>query len=214
MSQTDFNYRTDTPDLVENWPYDYQYIGPDKSGTYDITGDLKISGTFDVNSSSTSLYDYLGIFASELRRIDVFIDELYEQRFIGSATGTELEKLGAPLGIVRRADEDDESLRFRVSIGKVAAASDGTADDIESILSLAFGDERLADIDVGTISGEPIVSFTVPEPYISDIPISETELNEILTEAFPCGTATQIITGDTFELGASGSKGLGNGRLT
>lgn len=213
MTQVDFDYRTDTVDVVSNWPYDYQYIAPDESGTYDISGDVVINNTLDVESGNPTLWDYLSIFASELRTLDKNIDELYEQRFIESATGKELEKLGAPLGIVRRAGESDESLRFRVSVGKVIAASDGTASDIEGILSLAFGEENLESIGVQNVDAEPVVRFLVPQPYIDDIPLSQTEFQQELERAFPCGHSVQVVTSNTFLLGESGQQGIGEGEL-
>lgn len=185
-----FNPQTSTPDLIERWPYDFQYI-----------------------DSGSPHYDYLSIFANEMRRVDAFIDELYEQRFIQTATDKELEKLGAPLGVTKRPNESTESFRLRVALGKAIAASDGTAEDIEAILRIAFGEDELSDIDVQNVDNQPVTEFAVPQPYIDDIPLTRTEFESELERAFPCGHGVQVITTDTFILGEDGDQGLGNGEL-
>lgn len=185
-----FTDKTDTPDIVRNWPYGFAEIGSD-----------------------SDLYDFLNSFANEYRQIDVFIDELYEQRFLDTATTRELEKLGAEVGITRRAGEDDEELRFRTRVGKAVAASNGTAEDIETILEIAFGADNLENIDVEHVSGDPITRFSVPQPYIDDIPLTRAEFEDELRRAFPCGHEVEVVSSDTFVFGGTGSQGLSQGEL-
>lgn len=210
-----FTTLTAVEDVVERWPYDFQRIDPpagsgslDTSGTFDVD-----SGTVDVESGSITHYKYLAAYAAEMRYVDEQINELYSQRFISSATGRELEKLGAPLGITRRAGESDESLRLRIAIGKPIASSNGTADDIESIIRIAFGEDALEDIQVGSVDSQPVTEFAIPQVYIDNIPLTRSEFRAELERAFPCGHGVQLITTDTFILGEDDEQGLGNGEL-
>lgn len=191
---TNFNYRTDTPDIIDRWPYEFQRIPDD--GTAGLTQ-----------------YNYLSAYATELRRIDVFIDELYEQRFVESATSRELEKLALPVDVTRKVNETDDQLRYRAQLGKAIAASDGTPKDFETILAIAFGEENLGSIDVENVSDQPMIRLRVPSPLIDEIPLSVGDLTEELKQSLPCGHSLEIITGDTFLLGESGDQGLGNGDL-
>lgn len=189
-----FTEHTDTPDLIERWPYDFQRITPHGDG--------------DPNQ-----YDYLSAFATELRRIDVFIDELYEQRFLESATDRELEKLAAPLGIMRRAEEGDDSLRYRARLGKAIAASDGTAKDIETILGIAFGEDNFDSIQVENVEDAPVIRIWYPSPLIDEIPLTQSELEDQLRRAIPCGHNIELLADDTFLLGEGGDQGIGEGKL-
>lgn len=186
-----FQTDTSTLDVVERWPYDFQNINRDDD-----------------------LYAYLGVYANELQRLDAFLDELYEQRYVATATGRELEKLGAEVGVTRRSGEGDDSYALRVALGKAIAASDGTANDIATILGIVFTDDVLEASSVEHLEGDPITQFTIPSDAIDDIPLTRQQLEDELERAFPCGFAVEIITDDSWLLGESGSQGLGEGSLT
>jgi len=185
-----FTNHTTTPQVVENWPYDFQYIDTDSDH-----------------------FDYLGVFATEMQHVDVFIDELYEQRFIETATTDELRKLGAEVGVTKRVNETEKEFRFRVQLGKAIAASDGTANDIETIIDIAFSNVNKSNIDVEHAQGLPVIRFAIPQPYLDDIPLTQQELTDRLEDAFPCGFGVEVVTSDTWLLGESGTQGLGEGGL-
>lgn len=185
-----FTEHTDTPALVKRWPYGFQHIG-----------------------EHDPLFDYLSGYASELQQIDVFIDELYEQRFLESATGHELEKLAGEVGVTRDDGETDESLRYRARLRKAVAASDGTPSDIEVILQIAFSEETLGEINVTHSPGAPVTQFNIPGNEIDNIPISRAEFESELERAFPAGYGVVVARSDTWLLGESGAQGVGNGGL-
>ena len=164
---------TETPDLVESWPYTFQQIETD-----------------------SPLYEYLSIYATELARLDAFIDELYEQRFIETATGVELTQLGAPLGVKRRADETDEQFRYRLKLRKAVASSNGTAEDIRGIITQAFDDDATSEITVGVVEDAPVLLFIIPPDLLADVPITSSQLSATLNSAMPCGSGVQIVSGD------------------
>lgn len=177
--------------IVENWPYDFQYI-----------------------ERNSDYWDYLAAYASELHRIDILVDELYEERFVETATSEELEKKAVEVGITRRESETDKELRFRAQLRKAVAASDGTPADIEGILTIAFGEETLSEITVTHAVGRPVTQFNIPQDSLNDIPLIREELQSELERAFPAGYGVELTTTDTWTLGESGEQGLGEGGLT
>lgn len=185
-----FTTKTDTPIIIDEWPYKFQHI-----------------------DDTDPLYDFLTPFAQEYRQIDVFIDELYEQRFIETATNEELEKIAAGVGIHRRDSEDDDSLRFRTRLRYIAAASDGTAEDILVFMEVSFEDKDLGNINITHDPGHPVLYFEMPQVFIDDIPLTRLEYESELRRAWPVGHDIRVLTSDVWLLGHSGSQGIGNGGL-
>jgi len=184
---------TTTDDTVALWPYEFQSISDDDE-----------------------LYDFIGVFVSELQRLNTAIGELADGRFIETATNEELEKLGEEVGVTREAGESEDVYRLRVQIGKAVAASTGTAEDIRTILAIAFGESKLDSITVSHVTGSPVISFQLPSSLINDIPLSTSELESELRAAFPAGTDVTVVTDDVFAFaesdGTAPSYGAGFGQ--
>jgi hypothetical protein len=186
-----FKEATTTRGLVDNWPYRFQRI-----------------------PEGEPHWDYLSAYSAEMATLDASINDLYDSRFLESASGRELEKLAAGAGrITRRDGENDDSLRLRAQLRKVAAASDGTAQDIRAILVVAFGADNLEQVKVSHSAGSPVLQFQIPSQYIADLPLSRSEFEDELRRASPCGTDVTVVEDDTWLLGQSGSQGLGQGGL-
>jgi len=186
-----FKEATATRDITNRWPYSFQRI-----------------------PSGDPHWNYLSAYATELSKVDSSINDLYDSRFLESASGRELEKLAAAAGgVTRRAGESDDKLRLRARLRKVGAASDGTSEHIRSMLRAAFPDKSLGSINVTHVTGDPIIQFQVPSQYISDIPLSRSEFEDELRRASPCGTDVTVVLDDTWLLGQSGAQGLGQGGL-
>jgi len=166
--------RTTPRDLARNWPYQFQEI-----------------------DSTDPLYRYLGVYATEIARLDAFIDTLYEQRFLETADTQELEKLAAEINVSRKTGESDSEFRYRVQLRLVQAASNGTATDIAELLETAFGPQA-RQIDITPAPSAPILRLTIPEQLIVDSPLTQATLTEIITDAMPGGTDVTIVTDDVF----------------
>jgi len=173
MAQTPVTTTT-TRDLADNWPYRFQDV-----------------------EQGDPLYEYLGVYATEISRLDAFIDTLYEQRFIQTATTRELEKLAAAINVTRNEDESDEEFRYRVQLRRVQATSDGTAGDIAEVLIAAFG-PAAEQIEISPSPTNPILRLTIPQQLLTDSPLSQATLQTIFDEAMPCGTSVTLITEDVF----------------
>lgn len=169
-----FTNRTDVHELVEAWPY-----------------------TFQQTDDGDPLHEYLRVYAQQFSRVDAFIDTIYEQRFIDTATGQELAKIGAATNVSRRNGETDDELRYRIRLERVVGRSNGTANDIVTVLGAAFGSDR-ARITVEPADGEPVLRLFVPQPVLDAVPLSRTALEETLRGGIPAGTGLAIITDDVF----------------
>lgn len=73
-----------------------------------------------------NLQKLLQVVALENNRIDLDIEEIYDSKFLKTATGKELEKLGDLVGVNRKTTEGDIKLRKRIQAEFAAQASDTT----------------------------------------------------------------------------------------
>ncbi|OYR94044.1 hypothetical protein DJ71_02355 [Halorubrum sp. E3] len=160
--------------------------------------------------SDDPLAALLRTLVSQLHRVDAEIDDLYDQRFIDTATNRELELIGANVGVERRTGESDDSFRSRVRAGYRIATSDGTFKEIARA-ALALLDADPADIQ---LEGPPATDggvgrVLVPDILVDESPLSQTEIASELTRAAPLGHRIEVLTDDTLRLGVSGDQGLG-----
>lgn len=177
-------------ELIENWPF-----------------------TRIVPDDDDAIYDFLAAYELQLDELQLTTDVLLAQRFLGTATGSELEKLSSEVGKIRATNETDERLRFRARISKAVTRSDGTIDSIGEILTVIFGDDAQR-IDVSTPTSEPVVRLIIPTDVIDEIPLTVTALERELTDIIPVGDSLVVLTDDTFVFGQSGSQGLSEGGLS
>lgn len=148
---------------------------------------------------STNLYKLLEVVASENKRIDIELDELYDNRFLGTATGTELEKIGDLVGVIRKTDEGDSKLRKRIRGAFAAHASDTT---YESFTAAAIS---ILDASPDTVSfltppeTQPkVVEIQLDGAVLDESPLTESELTVLLNGALSIDARLQITNTGTF----------------
>jgi uncharacterized phage protein gp47/JayE len=176
-------------DIQSNWPFERIFI-----------------------DENEAVYDILVAMEQELDRVDVQADELMEQRFLDTATGLELQKLAGEVGVKRRTNESDESLRYRATLAKAISSSEGTTEEFVEILRLAFS-ENIENISLTTTVDAPQITVEVPGVAIDNSPLTRSELEDELDDAIPAGDTVNLIASDTFVLGESGTQGIGEGEL-
>jgi hypothetical protein len=159
-----------------------------------------------------AIYDLLIALQEELNRVERNIDDLYDERFVDSATGEELERLGAEVGVVKQTGESEDRYRLRVKIAKSISRSDGSLPALARTLERIFGDNA-ATLTLETVPGDPAIRLRVPTEVLDTIPLTRGELETELRQFMPVNDRIEVVTDDTFVLGASGSQGLGNGEL-
>jgi hypothetical protein len=149
---------------------------------------------------SDNLYQLLEVVASENRRLDLEIESLYDDRFVDSATGRELEKLGRYVGVVRKTGEPDDKLRFRIKGAFISQASDTTYDSFASaaIFILDTSAPAIEIVKPPQSVGPKVVELEVDGSIIEDHPLSVEELTILLNGALSVDARVKIVVGGTF----------------
>lgn len=178
--------------------------------------DIESNWPFDsiVPTDDGAVQDVLIAFETQLDRIDVQADELDEQRFLQTATTYELEKLADEVGVARETGESDERLQFRATLAKAVSRSGGTIQDIGQLLVVLFGEDNVTRIGISAPNDAPVIELDIPSDILDECPLSRSELEDEIGQVVPVGDRVDIVPTDTFTLGESGSKGIGEGGLT
>lgn len=139
----------------------------------------------------------------QLDRLDIEIDELYEERFVDTANGEHLERIAARYDLDRKRGESDEKLRLRTKAARLVAQSRGTYQDIATVaLALLDGDPEQVDLVRPSESGERGTGIIrVSSTLLDETPFTEDELNTILTDAAIGGHRIVIEQKDAFRYG-------------
>jgi len=160
-----------------------------------------------------AIYDVLVALASSLDTYDDDVQAVLNQHFLDTATGRELDKLAAEVGVQRQTGESDERLRFRAIIQKVSTRSRGTFEDIAQTMVALFGAEDANTIELVATSTGPILEVRMPRSLLNDTPLTRAEFEDALSDVVPAGDSVEVLTDDLLILGESGDQGLG-GKLT
>lgn len=159
------------------------------------------------------LYDLVVALVSELYRIDGEIERLFEQRFVDTATGIELDRLGRLVGVERPFGENDDAFRIRVKAGYAKATS---TCDFESFAKVAL---KIIDGQASqlTITNEfdtkpATVIVEAPSSVLSDNPLSNSEIQSFLEDAVPMSHRVELRENGSFQfLEADGTAPSGTG---
>lgn len=148
---------------------------------------------------STNLHSLIEVIASENERIDVELDDLYDERFLDTATGHELEKIGQLIGIKRKEGESNEKLRTRIKAGFSAAASDTTYESFASA-SLSILDTNPSAINIKTPpqSGSKVVEIEIDGKVINDNILNESEVSLLLNKSLSIDARVDVVITGTF----------------
>jgi hypothetical protein len=146
-----------------------------------------------------AFYKLLKVVASENKRIDIDIESLYKNRFIGTATGEELEKIGDLVGIVRKNNEEDEKLRTRIRGGFAAKASDTTYKSFTSLaLSILEANAEEVDFVTPPQSNPKTVEVKADGSVLDRTILTENELIILLNGALSVDAKAKIKNTGTF----------------
>lgn len=162
-------------DIIENWDHEIQ---PHKSD---------------------NLYQLLEVVASENRRLDIELDDLYDNRFLGTASGTELEKFGDLVSINRKTDEGDAKLRKRIRAAFAAHASDTTYEAFTATaLSILDASPDTVDFITPPDSPPKVVEVKVDGAVMDESPLTSSELVVLLNGALSVDAEARITKTGTF----------------
>jgi hypothetical protein len=156
----------------------------------------------------------LKTFIDALDRLDADMDDIYDNRFIESATNEQLELLAANVGVERKSGESETSFRSRTRAGYLIAISEGTYEDVAkaTLALLNTGSSGITFENPPNTNGG-VGRIELQQTIIDDSALTQQEIADELTEAVPLGHRIEIISTDTWRLGESGAQGLGQGGL-
>jgi hypothetical protein len=163
------------PDIVENWKYPIPV------------------------EEKTELYKLLQVSSKENKRINLDIETIYNNRFVTSATGDELEKIGELVGVRRKTAEGDKKLRKRIRGEFAAQASDTTFETFAvAALSILDADPDNISIEKPPTTVDKVVNLYVDGGILDDNPLSNTEITDLLDRTVSAGAKVNLIETGTF----------------
>ena len=163
--------------------------------------------------SDPDIYKLLDVLASETGRIDLDAEHLYDQRFIDSASGNELEKIGFEVGVKRRANETDEHLRRRIYTAYAAQSSNTTYEAVaQAALTIIGAEPTQLSIETPPESGDKNINITASLTVIEDCPLTEGEIVSNLEDSISVdASVTLLVTGTFGFAGNTNNEGFNEG---
>lgn len=145
------------------------------------------------------LYKLLKVVESENRRIDVDLQDLYDNRFVESATGKELEKLGDMVGVVRKTNEVDSKLRKRVKAAYAAKGSDTTYSYFtQFVLDLLETNSDGVSFDTPPQTQPKVVEVNIDGGILNSSVLTKQELVLLFNAALSVDARAEVTSTGTF----------------
>lgn len=164
-----------TEDIVENWDHPVQI------------------------NEENDLYKLLQVTARENKRIDLDIEQIYDDRFLESATGVELEKIGKMVDVRRKNGEYDSKLRKRIKANFAAQASDTTFKQFAST-ALSILETEPGNITINTPPDTPakVVQIELDGVILDNNPLTKTELIDLMNKVVSVDATVEMVEIGTF----------------
>lgn len=140
-----------------------------------------------------NLYDLLLVLSKENRRIDLDLEELYDDRFLDSASGEELKKIAKLVNAEMKTGEGEEKFRKRVRGEFAVQASDTTYESFATILlSILEANASSVEITTPPDTHDKVVEVRVDSGIINENPLSMSEINDLLDRTVSAGARVDI----------------------
>lgn len=112
---------------------------------------------------------------------------------VGTATGTELEKLGELVGVNRRDAESDAKLRQRIILSTAAGLIEPTTNNVSRYIRKLY-QATYDDFTLTFSSSEPTMTVEVDSTVQSDSEFTVSESEALIGRALPAGHAVDVVT--------------------
>jgi uncharacterized phage protein gp47/JayE len=156
------------------------------------------------------LYKLLQVVARENQRIDLDIEYIYDNKFVNTATGKELEKIGELVGVRRKTAEPDTKLRKRIKGEFAVQASDTTFKQFASIaLTLLETEPEGIEIHTPPETAAKVVEIQIDGSVIDDNALTKSELIDMLNRVVSIDARVNIIETGTFAFSGGDESLLG-----
>jgi len=160
------------------------------------------------------LYKLLQVVARENQRLDLDIEYIYDNKFVGTATGAELEKIGKLVGVRRKTAEGDEKLRKRIKAEFAVQASDTTFEQFASTtLTLLETEPEAIEINTPPETPAKVVEVEIDGSVLDDNILTKSEIVDMLNRVVSVDARVDLIETGTFAFagGDESLKGWGEG---
>lgn len=159
--------------------------------------------------SRNNVAEFVGVYGDELQHLDIDIEEVYDDRFVQTATGRELEKLAKFVGVRRNTGEVDDKFRKRILANFFALSSDTTFEDFARVVKdITDGDASEISILRPPDTPSAQVDILVDGAVLDDSPLTNTEIEGLLKEAVPAGHTVNLVERGTFAFASTEDDGL------
>jgi len=148
---------------------------------------------------NTDLYKLLLVSRRENSRINLEIEELYDNRFLSSATGNELGKLGKYVGVQRKTDEPDKKLRKRIQAEFLAQGSDTTYRYFATAsLEILEAPKEAVNMITPPESPSKVITLEVEGKIFDENPLTVSEIADLLDKCVSADAKVNLIDAGTF----------------
>jgi len=145
----------------------------------------------------------LKLYKRQMDRLDLEIDEMFEQRLVETATAQHLERIGARYGVQRKTGEDDDKLRLRIKAAQNVAQSRGTYRDIAEIALDIFDTDpsKMTLVPPSESGQEGTGIIRTTGDVIDNSPFTTEEITSILSDGAIAGHRIKVEQEDAFTFG-------------
>lgn len=121
---------------------------------------------FDSDKPDTAIHHLLSVLSAEFEEFYNTLEYYYDQSFVSTATGENLDKIGYLLNCTRLDGEDDDSYRYRI-INQVLAQQKANRTSIEMVLAET---QKVQDyvLKENYFGPGSFVLYIIPEPDVTD----------------------------------------------
>lgn len=155
------------------------------------------------NTSRSDGYDLIETLGQQYTDIYDDIEQLYDERLVQSASGSHLDRLGAKFDVERKTNETDDELRTRIIATRKASLSDGSYSDIADVAATAL-DVNPSQLNIRRPSDTNTAGTAevrVSGTTISNAPLSQSTIDQLLSDAAVAGHTVDLISTDVFTFG-------------
>jgi hypothetical protein len=147
------------------------------------------------------LHTVIHALQTDVDRFDAAVRKQYRNLFVETASGPFLDLLADRYNLNRRSNESDSRLRRRIKARIAAASSDGSFDDLASIvlfvLDAAPNQVRL--LTPSNTGTEATVIVQTTTEVLDATKFSNDEIVDLLNDSVPIGAAIELRTDGTFQ---------------
>jgi len=149
--------------------------------------------TSPYDTDGDNLNALITAFASEFDESEQVIKDILDQKFVESATGEYLNKIGSLFDFERRRDETEDAFRARIQTGLRAQLSSATIPEVKDVAAL------ILDVNTNDFTVEERFDITNAEfsldvsDYLDDAGLTPTEFIDIIDRVTAAGVSVGIL---------------------